>query len=131
MKAAIVTAAGKTPVYGEFSTPNPAPGEELIAVRAAALSNLTKSRASGAHYSSAGLFPAVAGTDGVGRTQSGRRVYFAMPDGAWKSRTRSMTLRQPRLQTPGCPRGLPSLNAHAWQREKPFWSMEQPEQRAE
>jgi len=80
MKAAIVTAAGKTPIYANFEKPVAKDGEELISVRAAALSNLTKSRASGTHYSAAGVFPAVAGTDGVGLTQAGRRVYFAMPE---------------------------------------------------
>jgi NADPH:quinone reductase-like Zn-dependent oxidoreductase len=80
MKAAIVNAAGKTPVYGDFDTPVAQAGEELISVRAGALSNLTRSRASGSHYSSSGVFPAVAGTDGVGLTQDGRRVYFAMPE---------------------------------------------------
>ena len=80
MKAAIVLAAGKTPIYGDFDNPVAQEGQELIAVRAAALSNLTRSRASGAHYSSAGIFPAVAGTDGVGLTEDGRRVYFAMPE---------------------------------------------------
>lgn len=85
MKAAIVTAPGKTPVYGEFDKPVARDGEEIILVKAAALSNLTKSRASGAHYSSAGVFPAVAGTDGVGLTQDGRRVYFAMPEAPFGS----------------------------------------------
>ena len=85
MKAAIVTAAGKTPIYGEFETPVAKDGEDLISVRAAALSNLTKMRASGSHYSSAGVFPAVAGTDGVGVTQDGRRVYFAMPEAPFGS----------------------------------------------
>ncbi len=80
MKAAIVTEAGKTPVYGEFQMPEAKVGEELISVRAAALSNLTRMRALGAHYSAHSVFPAVAGTDGVGVTQDGRRVYFAMPD---------------------------------------------------
>lgn len=80
MKAAIVTAAGRTPIYGDFDRPVAQDGEQIISVRAAALSNLTKSRASGAHYSSAGIYPAIAGTDGVGRTQDGRRVYFAMPE---------------------------------------------------
>jgi NADPH:quinone reductase-like Zn-dependent oxidoreductase len=80
MKAAIVTAAGKTPIYADFDDPVAKEGEEIISVRAAALSNLTKSRASGAHYSASGVFPAVAGTDGVGRTREGRRVYFAMPE---------------------------------------------------
>ncbi len=85
MKAAVVTAAGKTPAYLDFDTPVAKEGEELIAVRAGALSNLTKSRATGTHYSSAGVFPAVAGTDGVGLTQDGRRVYFAMPDAPYGS----------------------------------------------
>lgn len=85
MKAAIVTAPGKTPVYGDFQAPIASEGEELISVRAAALSNLTKARASGAHYSSTGMFPAVAGTDGVGLTRDGRRVYFAMPEAPFGS----------------------------------------------
>jgi NADPH:quinone reductase-like Zn-dependent oxidoreductase len=80
MKAAVITAAGKTPVYGDFPTPIAKTGEELIAVRASALSHLAKSRASGSHYSSDGVFPSVPGTDGVGVTQDGRRVYFALPE---------------------------------------------------
>jgi NADPH:quinone reductase-like Zn-dependent oxidoreductase len=80
MKAAIVTAQGQTPIYGDFETPGAQTGEELIAVRASALSNLSKSRASGEHYSSSGRFPAIPGVDGVGVTQDGRRVYFALPE---------------------------------------------------
>jgi len=80
MKAAIVTVAGKTPIYGDFDTPIAQAGEELISVRASALSHFTKMRASGAHYSSSGSFPAIAGSDGVGVTQDGRRVYFVLPE---------------------------------------------------
>jgi NADPH:quinone reductase-like Zn-dependent oxidoreductase len=79
MKAAVVTAAGKTPVYGDFATPISEVSEELISVRASALSQFSKSRASGSHYSSDGGFPLVAGADGVGVTQDGRRVYFVLP----------------------------------------------------
>ena len=61
MKAAVVTAAGKTPIYGDFDTPIAKAGEELISVRASALSHFSKSRASGSHYSSGGGFPFVAG----------------------------------------------------------------------
>ena len=85
MKAAIVTAQGKTPTYADFNAPTFKAGEEIISVHAAALSQLTKSRASGAHYSSTGNFPAVAGTDGVGVTSDGRRVYFAMPEAPFGS----------------------------------------------
>jgi NADPH:quinone reductase-like Zn-dependent oxidoreductase len=80
VKAAVVTAPGATPIYADYPTPTPQPGEELIQVRASALSNLTRGRASGSHYSSANLYPAIAGTDGAGLTQDGRRVYFAMPE---------------------------------------------------
>jgi NADPH:quinone reductase-like Zn-dependent oxidoreductase len=79
MKAAIVQGAGKTPVYGDFVAPTPAPGEQRVAVRAAALSQVVKSRASGAHYSSSGQFPFVVGIDGVGRLDDGTRVYFVLP----------------------------------------------------
>jgi len=47
MKAAVVLEAGKAPVYAEFSEPEPAAGEARIAVAAAAISQVVKSRASG------------------------------------------------------------------------------------
>ena len=79
MKAAVVLRAGRAPVYVDFDEPEPAPGETRIAVTAAAVSHVTKSRASGGHYSSAGQFPVVAGIDGVGRLDDGARVYFLLP----------------------------------------------------
>jgi len=79
MKAAIVLEPGKTPVFSDFDDPVPQVGEELVAVTASALSQVTKSRASGSHHTSPGSLPAVVGIDGVGRTQDGRRVYFVMP----------------------------------------------------
>ena len=80
MKAALVSETGKTPVYGDFKTPNPAHGEVQIAVTAAALSPTVKSRAAGKHYSATGNIPFVAGVDGVGRLKDGRRVYFAVAE---------------------------------------------------
>jgi hypothetical protein len=56
MKAAIVVEAGKVPIYAEFQEPVRVNGEVQVTVRAAALSNVVKSRASGAHYSSSGLY---------------------------------------------------------------------------
>jgi NADPH:quinone reductase-like Zn-dependent oxidoreductase len=79
MKAAIVRGAGQSPVYGDFAEPLVRDGENRIAVTAAAISHVTKSRASGSHYSSSGQFPFIAGIDGVGRRDNGRRVYFVMP----------------------------------------------------
>ena len=79
MKAAIVVEAVKTPIYGDFEEPVPVNGEVQVTVSAAALSNVVKSRASGAHYSSSGQLPFVVGIDGVGRLDDRRRVYFALP----------------------------------------------------
>jgi NADPH:quinone reductase-like Zn-dependent oxidoreductase len=79
MKGAIVVEAGKTPVYGDFKDPIPEGEEVQVTVSAAALSNLTKGRASGTHYSSTGRPPFVVGVDGVGRLGDGRRVYFVLP----------------------------------------------------
>ena len=55
---------------------------------AAAMSPVAKSRASGAHYSSSGRFPFVAGFDGVGRLDDGRRVYFVLPRAPYGSMAR-------------------------------------------
>jgi NADPH:quinone reductase-like Zn-dependent oxidoreductase len=81
MKAALVVEAGQPPVYGDLPEP-PAPteGEVHITVTAAALSHLTRSRAAGSHYSSESKDAFVAGIDGVGRLDDGRRVYFVRPD---------------------------------------------------
>ena len=79
MKAAIVHGPGQTPVFGSFPDPVPGVGEVRVSVAAAALSPLARGRASGAHYSAAGDFPAVVGVDGVGRLDDGRRVYFVLP----------------------------------------------------
>lgn len=79
MKAAMVVTAGATPVYGDFADPAPAPGRTLVRVTAAAISHVTKSRASGRHYSANGALPFIPGTDGVGVTEDGRRVYFLFP----------------------------------------------------
>ncbi len=78
MKAAIVTELGKAPLYGDFAAPVAAGGEALIDVTAAPLSHVTRYRASGTHYSSAGNLPFVVGLDGVGR-HNGQRVYFILP----------------------------------------------------
>lgn len=80
MRAALIPAAGAAPVLGEFAKPSATENEIVLTVRTSALSHLTKSRASGAHYSSDGVYPSVPGMDGIGITPDGRRVYFAMPE---------------------------------------------------
>jgi NADPH:quinone reductase-like Zn-dependent oxidoreductase len=80
MKAGVITAAGKTPVYADFVEPVPNAGAEVVSVSASALSQFSKSRAAGSHYSAEGTFPSVAGADGVGHTADGQRVYFVLPE---------------------------------------------------
>ncbi len=80
MKAAVVKAPKTNPVYGDFREPVAQSGQTIITVRASALSQNTKSRASGSHYSSDNLFPAVPGVDGVGTTAEGQRAYFVLPE---------------------------------------------------
>ncbi|WP_027819446.1 quinone oxidoreductase family protein [Paraburkholderia bannensis] len=79
MKAAVVTHKGVAPVYASFDEPAPVAGHTLVNVSASALSHVTRSRASGTHYSSTGEFPFVAGVDGVGRRADGSPVYFFAP----------------------------------------------------
>jgi len=97
MKAAIVMEAGKTPVYGDFREPvltdGLANGEVQVTVSAAALSNVVKSRASGAHYSSSGQLPFVVGVDGVGHLADGRRVYFVLPKAPFGSMSEKTVVR--------------------------------------
>ena len=79
MKAAIVTHFDQPPRYGELDAPEQQAGEQLVAVRAAALSQLVRLRATGKHYSCSAQFPQVPGVDGVGLLPDGRRVFFLFP----------------------------------------------------
>ncbi len=90
MKAAVVSGPGRGPAYADFVEPVAASGEERVEVTAAALTQLARGRASGAHYSSSAAYPFVAGVDGVGRLANGARVYFLLPRapfGAFAERT--------------------------------------------
>ena len=80
MKAAIVEQAGRPPVFGDFQAPAAAPGQAVVRVAAAAISHVTKGRASGTHYSAHGGLPMIPGLDGVGLDEQGRRVYFILPE---------------------------------------------------
>ena len=80
MKAAIVERTGQPPVYGDFTDPAPSAGLAVVRVSAAAISHVTKSRASGAHYSVDGQVPLIPGVDGVGVDEHGRRVWFILPE---------------------------------------------------
>lgn len=75
MKAAIVTEKGIKPTYGTFNEPIADDKNIIVETSAVALSNLTKMRAMGKHYSASTVYPNIAGTDGVG-TVNGQRVYY-------------------------------------------------------
>jgi NADPH:quinone reductase-like Zn-dependent oxidoreductase len=111
MKAAVVAQAGSSPVYGDFPVPSPSSGECSIAVAAAALSPVVKARVSGAHYSAAGDFPFVAGIDGVGRLDDGRRVYFILPKAPYGSMAERAVV--PASQCVPLPDGLDDITAAA------------------
>lgn len=111
MKAAIITAPGKPPVYGDFTEPVASEGRELITVSASALSQFSKSRSSGSHYSSEGMFPSVAGADGVGHTVDGHRVYFVLPEAPFGALAEKSLVRS--KQCVAVPRGLDDLTAAA------------------
>jgi NADPH:quinone reductase-like Zn-dependent oxidoreductase len=111
MKAAIVWGSGLTPVYGDFADPLASSGEERIAVTAAAISQVVKSRASGTHYSSSDQFPFVVGIDGVGRLDDGSRVYFVLPKAPYGSMAEQAVV--PSAQCLPLPDGLDDVTAAA------------------
>jgi NADPH:quinone reductase-like Zn-dependent oxidoreductase len=96
VKAAIVQQAGKGPTYGDFREPAAQSGQEIIAMSAAALTHLTRARTSGAHYSADSVFPAVVGSEGVGITQDGRRVYFVLPEAPFGAMAEKALVRSAR-----------------------------------
>jgi NADPH:quinone reductase-like Zn-dependent oxidoreductase len=111
MKAAIIRELGRPPSYGDFADPSPQPGETTVSVAAAAVSPLTLSRASGAHYSAGISLPFVPGVDGVGKTPDGRRVYFSFPKPPFGSMAERVTVAANRLVP--LPDGLDDATAAA------------------
>ncbi|WP_234433399.1 quinone oxidoreductase family protein [Streptomyces sp. NRRL WC-3549] len=81
MRAAVITSSDAPPVHGEHPDPV-ATGEHdmVVEVLAAGLHHLTRAKANGTHYSSAGGFPLVPGVDGVVRDGSGRLRYAVLDD---------------------------------------------------
>lgn len=111
MKAAIVHSFEQAPEYGDFEEPIVQGSEVLVTVKAAALSRLVQSQASGRHYSSEARFPFIPGVDGVGVLPDGQRVYFAFPTAPFGS----MAERAP-VQASLCiplPDGLDDVTAAA------------------
>ncbi|MFK4122383.1 zinc-binding alcohol dehydrogenase family protein [Streptomyces longwoodensis] len=90
MKAAVLHELGSAPEYDEFPAPTGGPGNSVLRVAAAGVHHLVLLRASGRFYGGVPEVPHVVGTDGVGFTEDGQRVFFdetVGPYGAWAEQT--------------------------------------------
>jgi NADPH2:quinone reductase len=75
MQAAVLRTFGQPPRFETFEEPVPGSGEVRVHMEAAAVKPLDHAVASGGHYASYRSLPVVAGTDGVGRLDDGRRMF--------------------------------------------------------
>jgi NADPH:quinone reductase-like Zn-dependent oxidoreductase len=90
MKAAVLTEVGVAPCFDDFPDPKPGAGQVVVEVAAAGVHHLDLAKASGAIQGAAPAVPCGVGSDGVGRTLDGRRVFFdapVTPYGSWAQRT--------------------------------------------
>jgi NADPH:quinone reductase-like Zn-dependent oxidoreductase len=90
LRAAVLHEHGGTPRVEEFPDPGDAPHGVEVRVAAAALHHLDVHKASGTFYTGPPPLPSVVGTDGVGRLEDGRRVFFdatVEPYGSMAERT--------------------------------------------
>lgn len=83
MRAAVLHEYGATPVVGEFADPQ---GDVVVEVLAAGLNPIDLRIASGTLPARRPELPCVVGSEGVGRTPDGRRVYFGSSSGSLAER---------------------------------------------
>lgn len=86
MRAAILREYGATPRLGEAAEPVPGAGELLVDVLAAGLNPIDLRIASGTLAARRPPLPSLVGSEGVGRTADGRRVYFGASSGSLAER---------------------------------------------
>ncbi|WP_260923036.1 zinc-binding alcohol dehydrogenase family protein [Novosphingobium sp. 9] len=111
MKAAVVTSPGNPPIWDDFEAPVANEQEIIVDVVAAALSQLTRTRASGRHYSDTATSGFIAGVDGVGWSPDGKPVYFALPRTPYGAMGERVPVAH--TQTIAIPAGLDPLQAAA------------------
>src|SRR4051794_33223359 len=88
MQAAVLLAKGAAPRVDDFADPEPGRGQVVVDVTAAGVHHADLAKAAGSFGEPD--VPCVLGTDGVGRTESGRRVFFdspVAPYGSYAQRT--------------------------------------------
>ena len=89
MKAAVLVELGAPPRFSDFADPVAGPGQSVVNVAAAGVHHVDLAKASGSFYTGSPTVPSVMGSDGVGRTADGRRVFFdtlVPPYGSWAQR---------------------------------------------
>jgi NADPH:quinone reductase-like Zn-dependent oxidoreductase len=77
MRAAVLTELGATPEVAEFDEPVAGEGQDVVDVLAAGLNPIDLRTTSGVLKDRTPPVPSVVGSEGIGRTADGRRVYFA------------------------------------------------------
>jgi NADPH:quinone reductase-like Zn-dependent oxidoreductase len=90
MKAAVLHRHGEPPQCEQFEEPVEEDGHLVAEVAAAGVNHLDLLKASGRFYTGPPPLPSVVGSDGVGRLEDGRRVFFDSteePYGAMAERT--------------------------------------------
>src|ERR671937_1430780 len=90
LRAAVLNEHGAKPRIEEFEDPSGGDDAVEVLVGAAGLHHLDIFKASGKYYTGPPPLPSVVGTDGVGRLEDGRRVYFdatIAPYGSMAERT--------------------------------------------
>jgi len=89
MKAAVLVEMGAPPRFSDFADPVARPGQTVVDVAAAGVHHVDLAKASGSFYTGPPIVPSVMGSDGVGRTADGHRVFFdslVPPYGSWAQR---------------------------------------------
>lgn len=90
MDAAVLSEVGGRPEFAQFESPVSTSGSVVVQVAAAGVNHLDLAKASGGFYLGPPTVPSVLGSDGVGRLDDGRRVFFdttISPFGAWAQRS--------------------------------------------
>jgi NADPH:quinone reductase-like Zn-dependent oxidoreductase len=80
MKAAVLQSADSVPVYSDFAEPVAGEGSQIVELVAAGIHHVTRSVATGRHYSSGGEFPLIPGLNAVARTADGQLVFTGSGD---------------------------------------------------
>lgn len=75
MKAAVLHQLGTNPKFETINDPQPTSEQTIITIKAAAIKQLDKVKASGKHYTKYPYFPIAVGTDGTGILEDGTRIY--------------------------------------------------------